>query len=484
MAEPKETVFHAIDSVAEKICRMSDAIWDHPETAYRETFAARCQCELLKELGFQVETQLAGIPTAFSGRWGSGHPVIGILGEFDALSGMSQQACAAEKCPVVPGGDGHGCGHNLLGAGSIAAAAGIRAYLENGNFPGTVIYFGCPGEEGGSGKAFMARDGVFDELDAALTWHPMDYNAAWFDSTLANYQISYRFQGTAAHAAASPHLGRSALDAVELMNIGVQFLREHVIQEARIHYAITNPGGQSPNVVQPEAEVLYLIRAPRVTDVQDIYLRINNIAQGAALMTDTQVEIRFIKSCSNFLMNQVLADSIQRSLEAIGFPALTEEERQFAKSLRDTLPQCVNPMDALIPKLDIRDARWVREQPADPMTEFVVPRIRRESVLAGSTDVGDVSWVCPTGQVLTAAWPAGTPAHSWQAVSMGKSTVAHKAMLYAAKAIAATAVELLENPQLMEDAKAEHQIRCGGVKYSSPIPKEVSPAIPGLAQKA
>ena len=239
------------------ICAASDAVWDHPETAFQEFKSTEILCELLEKEGFSVERNLAGIQTAFSGRFGHGKPVVGILGEFDALSGLSQESESIEKVPVCEGEPGHGCGHNLLGAGSVAAAIAVKEYLEKNGKEGTVVFFGCPGEEGGSGKGFMARDGVFDELDFAISWHPGDQNEVSVGSSLANYQVFYRFFGTASHAAACPELGRSALDAVELMNTGVQYLREHAIQEARIHYAITNTGGYSPNVVQPFAEVLY-----------------------------------------------------------------------------------------------------------------------------------------------------------------------------------------------------------------------------------
>ena len=480
MKERKWIAMSAIDQISGDVCNLSDAIWDVPETAFRETTAAQLQCETLEKLGFQVKRDLADIPTAFSGRWGSGKPVIGILGEFDALSGLSQKANAATKEPIQVGGNGHGCGHNLLGSGSIAAAYGIKEYLKSAGQSGTVIYFGCPGEEGGSGKAFMARDGVFDELDFALTWHPMDYNAAWYESTLANFQVSYKFTGVSSHAAASPHLGRSALDAVELMNVGVQFLREHVIPEVRIHYAITNSGGFSPNVVQPEAEVLYLIRAPKTPDVQHTYERVNNIARGAALMTDTKVEISFIKACSNFVMNHVLADALQANMEWVGCPELTEEELAFAGSIRATLANQTNPMDNLVGKLRPEEAAWVREQSAEPVANFIVPRIYMESILAGSTDVGDVSWVCPTGQVITSAWPAGTPAHSWQAVSVGKSSAAHKSMLFAAKTIAGAAIDLMEDPEKLARAKAELSTRLGHKPFVSPIPKDVKPAVIGM----
>ena len=276
-----------IDQKKDVIDGVADYLWENPETAFTEFKSAAKLCQVLRAEGFQVEENLAGIATAFSGTFGSGKPVIGILGEFDALSGLGQVEGLAE--PMPNGQDcGHGCGHNLLGAGSLGAAIAIKHYLETTGREGTVIYYGCPGEEGGSGKAFMARDGVFDCLDAALSWHPDDVTRVKLKHSLANYQVLYKFDGKAAHAGAKPHLGRSALDAVELMDMGVNYMREHMIDGARIHYAIVDTGGFSPNVVQAHAEVLYLIRAPHNHQVKELYERVCDIAKGAALMTGTK----------------------------------------------------------------------------------------------------------------------------------------------------------------------------------------------------
>ena len=480
MNENKSFAFESIEKVSDVITNLSDAVWDNPETAFLETKSAALQCEALEKLGFTVEKNLAGIPTAFSGRWGSGKPVIGLLGEFDALSGLSQKSCVAVKEPECEGANGHGCGHNLIGSGSIAAAYGIKEYLEKTGKSGTVIYFGCPGEEGGSGKAFMARDGVFDELDLALTWHPMDYNVAWYESTLANFQVNYKFTGRSAHAAGNPHLGRSALDAVELMNVGVQFLREHVLPEVRMHYAITNTGGFSPNVVQPKAEVLYLIRAPKLPDVQETYERVNDIARGAALMTGTQVEIEFIKACSNIVPNNVLTDALQVNMEKVALPVYTEEEIEFGTAIRNSLDKKGSPVEGFALKTSAENAEWIRQQNIEPYANFVLPRIYGEGALPGSSDVGDVSWVCPTAQITAAAWPASVPPHSWQAVAVGKSSAAHKNMLYAGKVLAGTAIDMIENPELIEKAKAEHVSRVGSEPFVSPIPKDVKPQAIGM----
>lgn len=320
-----------LDEKAQFLYNFSDGIWADPETAFTEFHAAGRYCSALRSEGFEVTENLAGIPTAFSGRFGSGHPVIGVLAEFDALSGLSQEGGVTEK-RTAGGACGHGCGHNLLGTASLGAAIAIKRFLETQTCSGTVILFGCPGEEGGSGKAFMARDGVFDELDAALCWHPDENTGVRVQTSLANCQVLYKFNGKAAHAGAEPHLGRSALDAVELMDIGANYLREHMIDQARVHYAITDAGGFSPNVVQPHAEVLYLIRAPRSAQVKELYERVNDIARGAALMTGTTVEIDFVKACSDTILNDTLQRVLYEKMAQIGVPEITEADEALAAS--------------------------------------------------------------------------------------------------------------------------------------------------------
>ena len=285
MSELKNLALGSVDEKSALFESMADKIWDNPELSLKEFGAAKLYCDTLRAEGFEVEENICGIKTAFSGKFGSGKPVIGILGEFDALSGLSQTAGAEEYAPIISGGSGHGCGHNLLGAGSLAAAVAVKKYLELSGKSGTVIYFGCPGEEGGAAKAFMARDRIWEELDAALTWHPDDVNQVTSGTCNTCIQTEYKFTGIASHASGSPEFGRSALDAVELMNVGVQFLREHMPQEARIHYAITDAGGNSPNVVQPHAQVLYMVRSQLAKDALALQERVDKIAQGAAMMT-------------------------------------------------------------------------------------------------------------------------------------------------------------------------------------------------------
>ena len=454
-----------IDARKAMLDALSDYIWDNPELAFEEYRSSSALSEALEADGFEVTRSLADIPTAFSGRYGSGRPVIGILGEFDALSGLGQVA-GATACQPNGSAAGHGCGHNLLGVGSLGAAMAVKRFLETAGQPGTVVYFGCPGEEGGSGKAFMARDGVFDGLDAALCWHPKDVTEVRTTRSIANAQILYVFDGRASHASAAPEQGRSALDAVELMNIGVNFLREHMTPEARIHYAITDSGGVSPNVVQSHAEALYLIRAPHNAQVQQLRARVDDIARGAALMTGTKERHEFIKACSNLVTNEAMQRDLQRIMESMLPPeadsaALAWARELTERGLADAPDRC----------------------PGHPLYRGVGPYSEPEKWQFGSTDVGDVSWICPTAQIYTAIWTRGTPAHSWQATSQGKSDYAHAMTRYAAKVLAAEAIELLANPSLLERAQREHRRKVGPGGYEPPIPEGVRPIAIGSIHK-
>lgn len=445
-----------IDDKAELLENVANYLWENPETAFTEFKSAAYLCDVLRKEGFEVKENLAGIQTAFSGTYGSGKPVIGILGEFDALSGLSQEAGSLEQ-KSLGGAAGHGCGHHLYAAGALGAAIAVKKWLETTGNPGTVVFLGTPGEEGGSGKSFMARDGVFDHLDAAFTWHPGFANKLWTDRSLANYQVLYKFDGTPSHASSRPDLGRSALDAVELMNIGVQFLREHMPNFCRIHYAITDAGGMSPNVVQPHAEVLYLIRGADNATVKDLYQRVNDIATGAALMTSTKESHVFIKACSNLVHNTVLRKILHEKLVELGPPELEEEEIRTARAFSETAL-------ANVPQAD----------PDSPIWNEIWDYTEEENQGYSSTDVGDVSWVCPTAQILTATFARGTPPHTWQMVAQGKLPLAHKMTRYAAKVMAASAVELMSSPDLLAQAQAEFRSRVGK-GYEAPIPKDVTP---------
>ena len=426
--------------------KLSDGIWDAAETAFQETASAAILCKALEENGFAVQRKAAGIDTAFCGTFGHGKPVIGFLGEFDALSGLSQCAGADARIPVQEGANGHGCGHNLLGVGCLAAAVGMKRYLEETGREGTVVYYGCPAEEGGSGKAFMAREGLFDDLDAAISWHPGTSFGASGAGMLGNCQVYFHFTGISSHAGMTPHLGRSALDAVELMNVGVQFLREH----------IPTSGGLSPNVVQPKADVLYLLRAPDNDMLADVYQRVQRIAKGAAMMTDTEVEIDFVKACSNVVPNDTLGYAVVENLRQIPKPEFASDDLAFYSRISATN----------------RDG-----SPENPVNLAIADYMPSDKIFGASSDVGDVSWVVPTVSVSAPAWPAGTDAHSWQAVSVGKSGIAHAITVSAGQAMAGLAIDLMEDPALLEKAKAEHRKRLKGRKYECPIPKGVKPRI-------
>ncbi|WP_322168884.1 amidohydrolase [Acutalibacter caecimuris] len=472
----KADLYHLLEDKQQVFFDAADAIWDDPELSLSEHHATARYETLLKELGFTVEHAVAGIETAFSGTFGEGHPVIGILGEYDALAGLSQQAGALEPCPVTEGGYGHGCGHHLLGVGSLAAAWAIKEYLAASGTSGTVIYYGCPGEEGGAGKAFMAREGLFYALDAALTWHPGTTNEVFTGTNNTSMQVEYTFHGIAAHAAGNPHQGRSALDAVELMNLGVQFLREHIPGSDCLHYAITNTGGISPNVVQPKATVLYMVRSDTVPHNKELLARVDNIAKGAALMTDTRFTRRFIDGTADLLPNEALERALYANMEEIPLPVYTQAERDFAAALDATCPQ-----DEELPGMGAKYDPALKKQAAElsdngkaPLNDFLLPYFHSDKQSPGSTDVGDVSWQTPTAQISTVTWPAHAPGHSWQNVSGGKSGIAHKGMLYAAKVLAGTAVDLFTQPNLLEKAKAE--FKAASVKgYTCPIEPDAVP---------
>ena len=474
----KAEAIRVIDEKQALLDDVNDSIWEYAETAFQEFKSMDKLCEALEQEGFKVEKGVGDIPTAFTGTYGHGKPVIGLLGEFDALSGLSQVGGCPEKKALVPGAAGHGCGHNCLGTASLAATIAVKNYLEhNLQVSGTVIYFGCPGEEGGSGKAFMAREGVFKDLDAAITWHPSSTNNVTSGSSLANYQVKYRFYGTSAHAAGDPHLGRSALDAVELMNVGVQFLREHMIDEARVHYAILDAGGYSPNVVQPYAEVLYLIRSPKNSQVEELYQRVNKIAQGAALMTETRMEMEFIKGCSNTIPNNVLEAQLYENFKEIGVPKYTPEEHEFARQIIAHYEAGPNAMDgaAGTTKAWGKELAEYQAEHGVSLNDFLLSLQSYDKASAGSTDVGDVSWNCPTAQIHVVTTAAKTPGHSWQFTSCNRTSIAHKGVNCAGKVMGATVIDLIENPEIIKKANEEFLERLEGETYKCPIPAGIKP---------
>jgi len=454
-----------IDDNSSDLIGLSQQIWEFAETGLNEEKSSALLAEYLEDEGFSIEKGVGNMPTAFMATWGEGKPIIGFLGEYDALPGLSQKAGVPTKDPVEEDGPGHGCGHCLLGVGSVGAAVALKREMQAQDLEGTVRFYGCPAEETLIGKVFMAKAGVFDDLDAAITWHPMWLNATWNGSSLAMNSVRFRFTGRTAHAAAAPDLGISALDAVELMNTGVNFLREHVTSEARIHYVITNGGGE-PNVVPALAEVWYYVRAPRRKDVEAIYQRIMEIAEGAAKMTRAKLEVKFQVGCYQYLPNKVVSRVLDESLKEVGPPDFDDEDREFAEALSKSFTQ--DEKEAVL------RANNVPPELHDlTLHEDVVPPYDVGKILPGSTDVGDVSWIAPTAQITTACWINGTAAHSWQVTAAVGMSIGHKGMLTAAKAMALAGYKLNTNPELIKEAAASFNEDTDGRPYESPLPEEM-----------
>ena len=439
----RSAVLASIDAKANAYGDIARQIWSFAEVGYQETKSSALLQQQLRAAGFDVKAGVAEIPTAFTATWGSGKPVIAIIGEFDALPGLSQAALPDRK-PLVDNGPGHGCGHHLFGTASTAAAIAVKEWMAATRQGGTLRFYGTPAEEGGSGKVYMLRAGLFDDVDTVVTMHPGDRHAASIGSSLANITAKFRFRGVSAHASTAPHRGRSALDGVEAMNAMVNLMREHIPSDARIHYVITN-GGQAPNVVPDFAEVYYYARHNDMRVLEDIWERINNAARGAALGTGTTMEVDMTGAVWNVLPNEYLAGVMQKNLLSIGGYEYTPAERQFAEAIRKTL-------EGTLPSIDSANA----VQTPNPGGS------------GASTDLGDVSWRIPTVQLTSATWVPGTPAHSWQAVAAGGMSIGQKGMIVAAKGMALTAIDLFTDPSHLVKGRAEFDQRRGpGFKYST-----------------
>jgi len=465
----EEAIWRLVDAKKTEFAELSDTIWGMPELAYAEHRSAAEHTKMLHAQGFRVTENLAGIPTAMMGEAGEDGPVIAILGEYDALPGLSQEAGVAEQKPLPGDGVGHGCGHNLLGSASLLAATAVKDWLAENGIKGRVRYYGCPAEEGGAAKGFMARAGLFDDVDVAICWHPAAFSGVNEPVSLANTRIDFSFQGRASHAAAAPHLGRSALDAAELMNVGVNYMREHMPSDARIHYAYLDVGGIAPNVVQPTAKIRYLIRARDLIELNALVTRVRKIADGAALMTETTVTTQVVSAVSNLLGNTPLEQAMYDNFQRLGPPPFDEADRALADKFQATLTEA-----------DIAAAYrriGVEPQKGKSVADFIVPLDAKGSGGVGSTDVGDVSWAVPTVQARGATYAIGTPGHSWQLTAQGKTPMAHKGMVHVAKVMAGTALDALTKPDLIAQAKADHAKRTGGRKYESPLPPDLSPPI-------
>ena len=470
MSVDKECAFDWIENNKELIIEISDKVWEFAELGLIEAKSSALLADELAKHGFRVERGIAGMPTAFVATWGEGKPVIGIMGEYDALPGLSQKKVPWKE-PLDPGKPGHGCGHNIHGTSGIAAAIAVKKAVEKHKIKGTIKFFGCPAEENFSGKVYMVREGYFSDVDAVISHHPSTMNEASLMSSLAVNSVKFHFYGKASHAGASPEHGRSALDAVELMNTGVNYLREHVIQDARIHYVIEK-GGDQPNIVPPYARSWYYVRAPERNQMEFIYNWILDIAKGAATMTRTEVKTEFLEGSYNLIPNRTIAELIVKNMREIGLPKYSDEDLKFAEEIAKTIT----------PEMKIAQLRKSKrpgwERLVDKLIDDEVPDPWGEGEVShGSTDVADVSWQAPAVEFGTATGVLGTPGHSWQAVAQNGVGVGHTSLIFAAKVMAATAIDLLTNYDALNKAREEHRQRISNKKYKSPIPLDHKPPL-------
>jgi aminobenzoyl-glutamate utilization protein B len=464
----KELALNWIEQNKEQVIEVSDKVWELAELGLMEFKSAELIAKTLEEYGFEVQRNVADMPTAFVASYGNGGPVIGMMGEYDALPSLSQKAVPNED-PIKEGAPGHGCGHNIHGATAMAGAIAVRMALEKEGLKGTVKFYGCPAEENYSGKLFMVRAGLFDDCDAVLSHHPGWWNTASMKSSLAVNSVKFHFHGTASHAADSPDRGKSALDAVELMNAGVNYMREHVVQEARIHYVIEK-GGLQPNVVPPYARSWFYVRAPERDQVDAIYDWILKIADGADLMARTTHEVQLIDAIYNVLPNRPLCAIIVSNMKEVGTPDYTKEELEFAKKIAATIPE----EDKLAMLRQSRRPDW--ESVVDVLMDKSIPEIWGEGiVMPGSTDVADVSWVAPTLEFTTATTVVGVPYHSWQNVALNGMSIGHKSLIFASKTMAGTAIDLLTKPELLKQVQEDFVKRKAGREYKCPIPPDLMP---------
>jgi aminobenzoyl-glutamate utilization protein B len=447
----QETAIDDVTARADELVDVNRQIWEFAEVGLEERRSSALLVSKLKAAGFDVQTGVAGMPTAFVASYGSGKPIIGILAEYDALPGMSQKVSPVRE-PVEEGAAGHACGHSGLGTGALGAALAVQTAMKQHDIPGTIRLYGTPAEETLIGKVYMQLDGQFDDLDVCLHWHPGSKNGVWSGSSKAMVSAKFTFTGTPAHASGSPDSGRSALDAVELMNIGANYMREHVREDARIHYVITDGGGQ-PNVVPPTATVWYFVRADDHKDVETNFQWLNDIARGAALMTQTKFTVHIDTDCHELIPNTPLSELLYKNLQAVGPPKFTEDEKLFARRMQQPLTE----------QFGTEFSEAIHES-IEPLQATTPPS-------KGSTDVGDISWHVPTGGIRTACMAAGSPGHSWQNVACIGSTIGEKGTIYAARVLAISAIDLLEDPEAVAAARADWERRMKNRKYTTLVPE-------------
>lgn len=454
----KKELFDLIEQNEKVLKDMAKTIWQYAEGPFNEKASSKLQKEYLANQGFRIK-DVPNVETAFIAEFGEGKPVLAILGEYDALPGISQKVSAVRE-EYNDCGYGHGCGHNLLGTGGVGAVTALKAVMIKENLKGTVRYYGCPAEETLAGKVVMAREKVFDDIDVCISWHPASMNVVWGCSFLAMNSMKFKFKGVPAHAAAAPQAGRSALDAVELMNVGANYLREHVIEKARIHYVITN-GGMAPNIVPEDAEVWYYVRAPKRADVREISERLYKIAEGAAMMTETSMKFELVAGCYDVVASDVIGKLMHVNMEEAGPPKFTAEDYEFGKALSE-----LSTRDA---KQKVMSTYFAPDFVLDKvLCDEIIKIDDRGAIMAGSVDSGDVSYMVPFAQITAATWPVGTAAHTWIATAASGSGIGLNAMIFAAKTMAGTVYDLLADNTIVDAAKKEFDKRMSGFKYISP----------------
>lgn len=469
-----ERIFRLVEEKQEKFIELNDKIWAVPELGFEEYKSSELHIEALRSEGFEVETNVDNMETAFIASYGNGKPVIALLAEFDALPGLSQEANETHHKPVVPGGAGHGCMHNTLGAACVSAGVAVKDYLKEHPQQGTVRVYGCPGEEAGWSKMFLARDGYFDDVDAAFSWHACHCNGVMGYSSTANISVFFAFHGKAAHAAGAPYLGRSAVDACELMNVGVNYLREHIIPEARVHYAYANAGEKAPNVVHPEAKLHYYVRAPKMKTAIEILERIKDVARGAALMTGTTLDINVTAGMSDICPNDTISELMTNALIQAGPPDFDENDQALAQQFRDQYTPA--EIDSAMVRINLHYPNGGGEKLRDTtLVRDIAPYVRSNKQMAGSSEVGDVSYVTPTALAWITCLPNGTPGHSWQVTAMAASSLVHKSLVCAAKTMALSTVTLFDEPETVKKAREELLRTTGGI-HVCPVDKSVKPS--------
>jgi len=467
----KKAIEGWVEANKSDLVSMSDKIWAHAELGLVEHESAKLQMEYLQSQGFEIKAGVGGMETAFVASWGKGKPVIGFLGEYDAVPMVSNKPVPYKE-PLVEGGAGHGCGHNLLGVGAVGGAVALKELMKGKQIPGTIRYHGCPAEESSFGKTWMVRDGVFDDVDIVLDWHPGNSNSVSNSSSLADFVLKFNFYGKTAHASGDPWNGRSALDGVELMNAGIERMREHMRLDSRVHYVISYGGG-APNVVPDYAQNFFDVRAADIDELKRMRNWVLDIAKGAALMTQTRFEEVFLGYAANVIPNRVIAKELHSVMEELGAPEWSEEELKFAEEMQAQLE----------PEFIRRAVEQLEESGATlgqtKICDSIIPYSDKIEVGKGSTDVGDVSWVVPTARFRTACYTLGIPGHSWAVASCSGSSIGHKGMLYAAKILGVAGYRFLTDAGLRDKVRAEWEYQLKGRKYESLIPSEIKvPPLP------